>query len=162
MAENDVTRKREKMVWKIKRVKKPARVGITLVILNVDTSCRVRDRFCNSLIQQRHHLVVRELGGEIDLEIGPGDDDPTFAHTPLITVPPQESSADDHDENKNMAAVSQLPNDDQELLKSIPVKRKKKVVKRWREEWADTYKWAYMDMKEGTFYCSITRNNYYT
>ncbi|MFS7974434.1 putative glutamate dehydrogenase (NADP(+)) [Helianthus anomalus] len=112
-----------------------------------------------SLIQQRHHLVVRELGGEIDLEIGPGDDDPTFAHTPLINVPPQESSADDHDENKNMAAVSQLPNDDQELLKSIPVKRKKKVVKRWREEWADTYKWAYVDMKEGTtrIFCSICR-----
>ncbi|XP_076884974.1 uncharacterized protein LOC143534355 [Bidens hawaiensis] len=112
-----------------------------------------------SLIQQRHHLVVRELGGEIDLEIGPGDDDPTFAHTPLIPVPPQESSADDHDENKNMAVVSQLPSDDQELLKSIPAKRKKKVVKRWREEWADTYKWAYVDMKEGTtrIFCSICR-----
>ncbi|KAI7735767.1 hypothetical protein M8C21_000529 [Ambrosia artemisiifolia] len=112
-----------------------------------------------SLIQQRHHLVVRELGGEIDLEIGPGDDDPTFAHTPLITVPPQESSADDHDENKNMGIVSELANDDQELLKSLPVKRKKKVVKRWREEWADTYKWAYVDMKEGTtrIFCSICR-----
>ncbi|KAI3727304.1 hypothetical protein L1987_67117 [Smallanthus sonchifolius] len=112
-----------------------------------------------SLIQQRHHLVVRELGGEIDLEIGPGDDDPSFAHNPLLTVPPQESSADDHDENKNMAIASQIPNDDQELLKSIPVKRKKKVVKRWREEWADTYKWAYVDMKEGTtrIFCSICR-----
>ncbi|KAI3786157.1 hypothetical protein L1987_45289 [Smallanthus sonchifolius] len=112
-----------------------------------------------SLIQQRHHLVVRELGGEIDLEIGPGDDDPSFAHNPLLTVPPLESSADDHDENKNMAIASQLPNDDQELLKSIPVKRKKKVVKRWREEWADTYKWAYVDMKEGTtrIFCSICR-----
>ncbi|KAK9066196.1 hypothetical protein SSX86_013517 [Deinandra increscens subsp. villosa] len=112
-----------------------------------------------SLIQQRHHLVVRELGGEIDLEIGPGDDDSSFAHTPLLTIPAQESSADDHDESKNMEMVSQLPNDDQELLKSIPAKRKKKVVKRWREEWADTYKWAYVDMKEGTtrIFCSICR-----
>nr|GEY70127.1 NADP-specific glutamate dehydrogenase isoform X1 [Tanacetum cinerariifolium] len=112
-----------------------------------------------SLIQQRHHLVVRELGSEIDLEIGPGDDDPSFAHTPLINVPPQESSADDHDENKNMPLISQLPGDDQELLKSLPAKRKKKVVKRWREEWADTYKWAYVDVKEGTtrIFCSICR-----
>lgn len=112
-----------------------------------------------NLIQQRHHLVVRELGSEIDLEIGPGDDDPSFAHTPLINVPPQESSADDHDENKNMPLISQLPGDDQELLKSLPAKRKKKVVKRWREEWADTYKWAYVDVKEGTtrIFCSICR-----
>ncbi|PWA62965.1 amino acid dehydrogenase family protein [Artemisia annua] len=112
-----------------------------------------------SLIQQRHHLVVRELGSEIDLEIGPGDDDPSFSHTPLINVPPQESSADDHDENKNMPLISQLPGDDQELLKSLPAKRKKKVVKRWREEWADTYKWAYVDVKEGTtrIFCSICR-----
>ncbi|KVI05872.1 hypothetical protein Ccrd_015752 [Cynara cardunculus var. scolymus] len=112
-----------------------------------------------SLIQQRHHLVVRELGGEIDLEIGPGDDDPSFAHAPLIGVPPQESSADDHDENKNLAIVSHIPSDDQEILKSLPAKRKKKVVKRWREEWADTYKWAYVDVKEGTtrIFCSICR-----
>ncbi|BBG98878.1 Amino acid dehydrogenase family protein, partial [Prunus dulcis] len=75
---------------------------------------------------QRHHLVVRELGEEIDLEIGPGDDDPAFANTPSL---------------------------------GQPVKRKKKVVKRWREEWADTYKWAYVDVKEGTarIFCSVCR-----
>ena len=30
------------------------------------------------------HLVVNELGEEIDLEIGPGDDDPTFAILGMI------------------------------------------------------------------------------
>ncbi|GMP55941.1 hypothetical protein CsSME_00027341 [Camellia sinensis var. sinensis] len=57
-----------------------------------------------SLIQQaqRHHLVVRELGEEIDLEIGPGDDDPTFASTPLISGLPRESSVEEHDDSKQM------------------------------------------------------------
>ncbi|CAB4272429.1 unnamed protein product [Prunus armeniaca] len=114
-----------------------------------------------NLIQQaqRHHLVVRELGEEIDLEIGPGDDDPAFANTPLIGGPPREPSAEDHDESKNMVMVSQIPSDDQDMSKGQPVKRKKKVVKRWREEWADTYKWAYVDVKEGTarIFCSVCR-----
>ncbi|XP_028953758.1 uncharacterized protein LOC126612662 isoform X5 [Malus sylvestris] len=114
-----------------------------------------------NLIQQaqRHHLVVRELGEEIDLEIGAGDDDPSFANTPLIVVPPREPSVEDHDESKNMVMASQLASDDQDMSKGQPVKRKKKVVKRWREEWADTYKWAYVDVKEGTarIFCSVCR-----
>ncbi|XP_047338763.1 NADP-specific glutamate dehydrogenase isoform X2 [Impatiens glandulifera] len=116
-----------------------------------------------NLIQQaqRHHLVVRELGEEIDLEIGPGDDDPTFGSTPLIGDPPvRDSSASEHDNSKQTLIVSQLSNEDQELSKMAhPIKRKKKVVKRWREEWADTYKWAYVDVKEGTarIFCSICR-----
>lgn len=114
-----------------------------------------------NLIQQaqRHHLVVRELGEEIDLEIGPGDDDPSFANTPLIGGPPREPSAEEHDESKHMVMVSQLPSDDQDMSKTQPSKRKKKVVKRWREEWADTYKWAYVDVKEGTarIFCSVCR-----
>lgn len=112
-----------------------------------------------NLIQQaqRHHLVVRELGEEIDLEIGPGDDDPSFAN-PLMGGP-REPSAEEHDQNKQMGMVSQLPNDDQDMSKTQPAKRKKKVVKRWREEWADTYKWAYVDVKEGTarIFCSVCR-----
>lgn len=110
--------------------------------------------------QRHHHLVVRELGEEIDLEIGPSDDDPSFAHTPLIgVVPPRESSADEHAESKQMLLVSHVTSDDQDLSRSLPLKRKKKVVKRWREEWADTYKWAYVDVKEGTarIFCSICR-----
>lgn len=107
----------------------------------------------------RHHLVVRELGEEIDLEIGPGDDDPTFSSTPLISGPTREPSVEEHDDSKHMVMVSQLSGEDQDLSKSHSGKRKKKVVKRWREEWADTYKWAYVDVKEGTarIFCSVCR-----
>ncbi|GMH22064.1 hypothetical protein Nepgr_023907 [Nepenthes gracilis] len=115
-----------------------------------------------NLIQQahRHHLVVRELGEEIDLEIGAGDDDPSFANATLISGPPQEpSSTEEHDEGKQMVMVHQIQNDNQDISKNQPVKRKKKVVKRWREEWADTYKWAYVDVKDGTarIFCSVCR-----
>ncbi|KAL3632905.1 hypothetical protein CASFOL_025889 [Castilleja foliolosa] len=114
-----------------------------------------------NLIQQsqRHHLVVREISEEIDLEIGPGDDDPSFVHNSLLDVQPQhESSSKEHDEYKLLIS-SQLTNDDQDLSKSQTGKRKKKVVKRWREEWADTYKWAYVDVKDGTarIFCSVCR-----
>lgn len=111
-----------------------------------------------NLIQQaqRHHLVVRELGEEIDLEIGTGDDDPSFSHSSLLGVQPHEPSA--KDDNKLMMG-SQLSNEDQDLSKGQSAKRKKKVVKRWREEWADTYKWAYVDVKDGTprIFCSVCR-----
>ncbi|KAL1220929.1 NADP-specific glutamate dehydrogenase [Cardamine amara subsp. amara] len=114
-----------------------------------------------NLIQQaqRHQLVVNNLGEEIDLEIGPGEDDATFANTSLIGGPPRESSTGEHDETKHMVLVSDLPSEDQDMSKGQPAKRKKKVVKRWREEWADTYKWAYVDMKDGTarIFCSICR-----
>ncbi|WMV10648.1 hypothetical protein MTR67_004033 [Solanum verrucosum] len=107
---------------------------------------------------QRHHLVVREIGEEIDLEIGPGDDDPSFSNNTLINVPPQESAAEDHDESKQMM-IHQASGGNQDLLKTQPAKKKKKVVKRWREEWADTYKWAYVDVKDGTarIFCSVCR-----
>lgn len=111
-----------------------------------------------NLIQHAQRLVVRELGEEIDLEIGPGDD-ASFANTPLIGGPPREPSSEEHDETKQMLMVSQLPSDDQDMSKMQAAKRKKKVVKRWREEWADTYKWAYVDVKEGTarIFCSVCR-----
>lgn len=113
-----------------------------------------------NLIQQaqRHHLVVRELGEEIDLEIGPGDDDPSFSHNHLITVPPRDSSTEERDDNKRLID-SLPPNEEQDMNKMQPAKRKKKVVKRWREEWADTYKWAYVDVKDGTarIFCSVCR-----
>ncbi|KAH0872557.1 hypothetical protein HID58_069919 [Brassica napus] len=105
---------------------------------------------------QRHQLVVSNLGEEIDLEIGPGEDDAAFANSSLIREP----SAGEHDETKHMVLVSDLPSGDQDTSKGQPsAKRKKKVVKRWREEWADTYKWAYVDMKDGTarIFCSVCR-----
>uniref|UniRef100_A0A2P2MTX5 glutamate dehydrogenase (NADP(+)) n=2 Tax=Rhizophora mucronata TaxID=61149 RepID=A0A2P2MTX5_RHIMU len=108
---------------------------------------------------QRHHLVVRDIGEEIDLEISHGDDDPPFGSTPLISGPPQEPSVEENDEAKNMAMGSQIPGEGQDMSKIQPAKRKKKVVKRWREEWADTYKWAYVEGKEGTtrIFCSVCR-----
>ncbi|MCL7043935.1 hypothetical protein MKW94_015114 [Papaver nudicaule] len=114
-----------------------------------------------NLLQQahRHHLVVREIGEEIDLEIGPGDDDPSFANTPLMGGGvSQEVTSDDHEEHKQMLLGTHHPHDDLDG-KSLQKKRKKKVVKRWREEWADTYKWAYVDVKEGTarIFCSVCR-----
>lgn len=111
-----------------------------------------------NLIQQRHHIVVRELGEEIDLEIGAGDDDPSFANATLISGPPREPSAEDNDETKQMQMVAPLQSEE-DMSKSQPTKKKKKVVKRWREEWADTYKWAYVDVKDGTarIFCSVCR-----
>ncbi|CAH8357632.1 unnamed protein product [Eruca vesicaria subsp. sativa] len=109
---------------------------------------------------QRHQLVVSNLGEEIDLEIGPGEDDAAFATNALIGGPPREPSTGEHDETKHMVLVSDLPSEDQDMSKGQPsAKRKKKVVKRWREEWADTYKWAYVDMKDGTarIFCSVCR-----
>lgn len=112
-----------------------------------------------NLIQQaqRHHLV-RELGEEIDLEIGPGDDEHSFVHNSLLGVQSHEPSGKDLADNKLMMS-SQLSNEDQDLSKAQSAKRKKKVVKRWREEWADTYKWAYVDVKDGTprIFCSVCR-----
>ncbi|KAJ6794685.1 NADP-specific glutamate dehydrogenase [Iris pallida] len=97
----------------------------------------------------RHHLVVRGIGEEIDLEIGPGDDDPSFATTPLVETP----VVDEPDDQKQLLSIARTPNE-------LPqVKRKKKVVKKWREEWVDTYKWAYVDVNEGTtrIFCSVCR-----
>lgn len=111
--------------------------------------------------QRHHHLVVREIE-EIDLEIGAGDDDDghSFAQHTLISVTPQESEAEEHRENGKLIMVSQLPTESQDLSKIQPMKKKKKVVKRWREEWADTYKWAYVDVKDGTprIFCSVCRD----
>ncbi|KAL9225594.1 hypothetical protein vseg_001499 [Gypsophila vaccaria] len=116
-----------------------------------------------NLLQQRHHdLIVRDIGDgeEIDLEIGAGDGyDPTFANATLIGASPSEPSAEEQDEAKQMVMMPDLHIDDQDMLKSQPMKKKKKVVKRWREEWADTYKWAYVDVKEGSarIFCSVCR-----
>uniref|UniRef100_A0A2P2MTT7 Uncharacterized protein MANES_04G137500 n=1 Tax=Rhizophora mucronata TaxID=61149 RepID=A0A2P2MTT7_RHIMU len=108
---------------------------------------------------QRHHLVVRDIGEEIDLEISHGDNETSFGNTPLISGPPRDACVEQNDEAKNMAMGSQISNEGQDMLKTHSAKRKKKVVKRWREEWADTYKWAYVDVKEGTarIFCSVCR-----
>jgi hypothetical protein len=48
--------------------------------------------------QRQHHLVVRGIGEEIDLEIGPGDD-PSFSSADLVAVTSAHDTvvpADDH------------------------------------------------------------------
>ncbi|XP_077216988.1 uncharacterized protein LOC143851436 isoform X1 [Tasmannia lanceolata] len=109
---------------------------------------------------QRHHLVVREIGEEIDLEIGHGDEDPSFANTPLVVVSQEPPTVEEQEENKDQLLISQHPYEDQEMTKLQPKKRKKKVVKKWREEWADTYKWAYVHVQDGTarIFCSVCRD----
>ncbi|CAD5182163.1 unnamed protein product [Musa acuminata subsp. malaccensis] len=108
-----------------------------------------------------HRMVVRGIGEEIDLETGPGDDDPSFSSTTLVGVPTQESSApQEQEDHKQLLLASQVPSQGQQQLVKVPQgKRKKKVVKKWREEWADTYKWAYVDVHEGTtrIFCSVCR-----
>uniref|UniRef100_A0A1D1Z0S3 glutamate dehydrogenase (NADP(+)) n=1 Tax=Anthurium amnicola TaxID=1678845 RepID=A0A1D1Z0S3_9ARAE len=108
---------------------------------------------------QRHHLVMREIGEEIDLEIGHGDDDPSFA-SPLMTVHSQEPNPSEDQEEHKLLLVSQASNEEQHDISKLPhMKKKKKVVKKWREEWADTYKWAYVDVYEGTtrIFCSVCK-----
>ncbi|KAG9455572.1 hypothetical protein H6P81_000080 [Aristolochia fimbriata] len=104
---------------------------------------------------QRHHLVVREIGEEIDLEIGPGEDDPSFANSTLVGVS-QEPHVEDHEDHKQFM-VNHHTSEDQEIPKLQPAKRKKKVVKKWRDEWAETYKWAQFKIVDGTarIFCSV-------
>lgn len=91
------------------------------------------------LLGQSRKLVqaVREMGAgveEIDLEMGPGEDDPPFASNP-----------------QGLAADEDTP--------KVQPRKKKKVVKKWRDEWAETYKWAYVSVTEGThrIFCSICK-----
>uniref|UniRef100_A0A0D9V206 glutamate dehydrogenase (NADP(+)) n=1 Tax=Leersia perrieri TaxID=77586 RepID=A0A0D9V206_9ORYZ len=121
--------------------------------------------------QNQHHLVVRGLGEEIDLEIGPGDDDPSFSSSAaaLVGVDP---AADDH---KSLLITCSQPQptadgqpqptppqvEEHEGLLRLPghTKKKKKVVKKWREEWADTYKWAYVAVHDNTsrIFCTVCK-----
>lgn len=97
-----------------------------------------------NLLGRSRKLVqaVQEMGAgveEIDLEMGPGDDDPNFG-------PGGNSEG----------------NEPQGLLELTPKqqpRKKKKVVKKWRDEWAETYKWAYVAVHDGTprIFCSICK-----
>lgn len=105
---------------------------------------------------QRHHLVVRGIGEEIDLEIDAGDDDPSFAST-LAVTPQEPSHSEDPEDQKHLFMAG--GEEQQEIGNLPPTKRKKKVVKKWRDEWTDTYKWAYVDVHEGgtRIFCSVCR-----
>lgn len=117
----------------------------------------------NLLQQARGHSLVgvpqsmaREISEEIDLEMGPGDDDPSGfsqAAQALVGVHPEDS-----DEQKHLLMVAG-GHDELTKLGQQP-RKKKKVVKKWRDEWADTYKWAYVAVHEGThrIFCSVCKD----
>ncbi|KAJ3671193.1 hypothetical protein LUZ60_008619 [Juncus effusus] len=109
---------------------------------------------------QRHHLVVRGLTEEIDLEIGPGDD-PSFSTSALVNVPGSDSVNHDDQEDQKHLLLSSNDSENQQMVvnKMTHMKKKKKVVKKWREEWADTYKWAYVAVHDNTsrIFCSVCK-----
>ncbi|KAJ4797168.1 NADP-specific glutamate dehydrogenase [Rhynchospora pubera] len=109
---------------------------------------------------QRHQLVVRGMGEEIDLEIGPGDD-PSFTAAALVGVTGADSvGPDEHEDQKNLLlSSSEVEQQDIEMNAMPQLKKKKKVVKKWREEWADTYKWAYVAEHDSTsrIFCSVCK-----
>ncbi|KAJ7560821.1 hypothetical protein O6H91_03G001100 [Diphasiastrum complanatum] len=103
------------------------------------------------------HLVqaVREMGvgvEEIDLEIGAGDDDASFAHAAhaLAVMSPEDQQDESQDTSLQHSQLGGVGG---------PPRKKKRVVKKWRDEWADTYKWAYVAVMEGTprIFCSICK-----
>lgn len=103
---------------------------------------------------QRHQLMVRDIGEEIDLEIGPGED--AFAGTSLVGVA-QDPAVDEQEEQKQMLMVAHHGAGEELDREKLPGKRKKKVVKKWRDEWAETYKWAQFRVVDGTarIFCSV-------
>lgn len=118
----------------------------------------------NLLRQTRGHPLVvppgmasvREVSEEIDLEMGTGDDESSFSHAAQALVGVHHSHPDDSDEQKQLL-MAMHPDD---LVKlDQPPRKKKKVVKKWRDEWADTYKWAFVSVHEGTHrvFCSVCK-----
>jgi glutamate dehydrogenase (NADP+) len=97
---------------------------------------------------------------EIDLELGPGEDDGTAAAAASPPPSPPQFTADAHHlhhhhhpliEQQQQHGINKQPNP----------RKKKKVVKKWRDEWAETYKWAYVAASEGgtthRIFCSVCK-----
>lgn len=126
----------------------------------------------NLLEQARSHGLVMgndgevevevEVEEEIDLEMGPSDDDPAhhFSHHALVNIPPP-PHVQDHcgtlDQHQQMQVLQQQQQQQQQQMSGG--RKKKRVVKKWRDEWAETYKWAYVALHEGThrIFCSICK-----
>ncbi|KAM3349516.1 hypothetical protein ACQJBY_022458 [Aegilops geniculata] len=124
---------------------------------------------------QQHHLSVRGIGEEIDLEIDQCED-PTFSGAALEGVTshhPQDPVVPANDHKSFLIPCSQpgavdgqpqpTPPQAEEragmLRLSAHTKKKKKVVKKWRDEWADTYKWAYVAVHDNTsrIFCTVCK-----
>jgi glutamate dehydrogenase (NADP+) len=123
--------------------------------------------------QHQQHMAVRGIGEEIDLEIDQCED-PSFSDAALVAVnSPQDPvlPADDHKSFlipcSQPAAVDGQPQptppqrEEHQGTLRLPAhtKKKKKVVKKWREEWADTYKWAYVAVHDNTsrIFCTVCK-----
>ncbi|ONM41419.1 Amino acid dehydrogenase family protein [Zea mays] len=125
--------------------------------------------------QHQHHLMVRGIGEEIDLEIGPVDD-PSFSGASLVAVTSTHDTVVHADDHKSLLIPCSQPGaadglapqqhlsqgeEHDGMLRSPSghTKKKKKVVKKWREEWADTYKWAYVAVHDTTtrIFCSVCK-----
>ncbi|XP_044348705.1 NAD(P)-specific glutamate dehydrogenase isoform X3 [Triticum aestivum] len=124
---------------------------------------------------QQHHLSVRGIGEEIDLEIDQCED-PTFSGAALEGVTshhPQDPVVPADDHKSFLIPCSQPGSVDGQpqptppqaeeragmLRLSAHTKKKKKVVKKWRDEWADTYKWAYVAVHDNTsrIFCTVCK-----
>ncbi|KAM0873635.1 hypothetical protein ACQ4PT_037929 [Festuca glaucescens] len=123
--------------------------------------------------QQQHHMAVRGIGEEIDLEIDQCED-PSFSDAALVAVPSPQDPVVPADDHKGFlipcsqpAAVDGQPQptppqreEHEGTLRLLAhTKKKKKVVKKWREEWADTYKWAYVAVHDNTsrIFCTVCK-----
>lgn len=125
---------------------------------------------------QQHHLSVRGIGEEIDLEIDQCED-PTFSGAALEGVTshhPQDPVVPADDHKSFLIPCSQPGSVDGQPQPTPPQaeeragmlrlsahtkKKKKKVVKKWRDEWADTYKWAYVAVHDNTsrIFCTVCK-----
>ncbi|CAN5958842.1 unnamed protein product [Sphagnum jensenii] len=105
--------------------------------------------------------AVRQMGAgveEIDLELGPGEDDGTAAAAASPPPSPPQFTADAHRHHHHPLIQQQQQ---QGINKQPNPRKKKKVVKKWRDEWAETYKWAYVAASEGgtthRIFCSVCK-----
>jgi glutamate dehydrogenase (NADP+) len=106
--------------------------------------------------------AVRQMGAgveEIDLELGPGEDDGTAAASATSPPPsPPQFTADAHHHHHHPLIEQQQQHG---INKQPNPRKKKKVVKKWRDEWAETYKWAYVAASEGgtahRIFCSVCK-----
>ncbi|XP_024527051.1 NADP-specific glutamate dehydrogenase [Selaginella moellendorffii] len=103
---------------------------------------------------------------DIDLELGAEDEHGGFDTQALVQLQQQHeqierslhgASSSSALSLQEAAQQEQQDKDHQQGQQQAP--RKKKVVKKWRDEWADTYKWAYVALQEGSprIFCRVCK-----
>ncbi|EFJ30781.1 hypothetical protein SELMODRAFT_90033 [Selaginella moellendorffii] len=110
-----------------------------------------------------HHHGLGGAVEEIDLEMGAAAgvvDDASFARAAFAVVSSSpEASANQQAMHHVLDGSPSSQELSAQLLSSDKPRKKKKVVKKWRDEWADTYKWACVQMVEGSsrIFCSVCK-----